>query len=79
MLVDGSVQQVLLHAQGQLPDTIPMHVPQAVLDTVCVLLLLLVLPRSWWTRGFALVLAAPCLAFLPGVLCLCAYATGLVT
>ena len=78
VLVDGSVQQLLLHAQGQLPDTIPMHVPQAVLDAACVLVLLLALPRSWSTRCFALLLAVPCLAFLPGALCLCAYATGLV-
>lgn len=78
ILVDGTVQQLLLRVAGQLPATIDLHPVQAVLDTGLVLVTLLVLPRSARTRFVAVVAAVPCVAFLPGVLALLTYSTGLV-
>lgn len=78
ILVDGTVQQLLLRATGQLPATFALHPGQAVVDTCLVLVVLLALPRSGRTRFAALVVAVPCVAFLPGVLALLTYSTGLV-
>ncbi|WP_375399578.1 DUF6518 family protein [uncultured Amnibacterium sp.] len=78
ILVDGTTQQLLLRATGQLPATIALHPVQAVLDFALVLLTVLVLPRSGRTRFAAVVAAVPCIAFLPGTLAVLAYSTGLL-
>lgn len=78
ILVDGTAQQLLLRATGQLPATIPLHPVQAVLDCALVLITVLALPRSGRTRFAAVVAAIPCIAFLPGILAVLTYSTGLV-
>lgn len=78
ILVDGTVQQLVLRATGQLPATLTPHPAQAVLDCVLVLTIVLALPRTGRTRFAAVVAAVPCIAFLPGILAVLTYSTGLV-
>lgn len=78
ILVDGTAQQLVLRATGQLPVTFALHPVQAALDCVLVLITVLVLPRSGRTLFVAVVAAVPCVAFLPGTLAVLAYSTGLL-